>query len=338
MANYSSMKLEFLALKWAMTEKFREYLLGQKCIVYTDNNPLRHLSSAKLGATEQRWAAQLASFDFDIKYRSGKSNKNADALSRLHSPGVQDLEAMLPSTLLPKPLQQALGKNRTEVTQAAERRKKNNDQRVKDAPLKEGQFVLLRQLGARGRHKIQDVWGSVVHKVLKAPKERGSVYTIAPVDDELKIKTVHRTMLKPVVWTGSPVGSVLSSPLLDQLPSEEDLSDEGDFLVMRVRSLSPPPAQGAVVTQQTPHPWATVQPDQELPGPSRIQGPLEVELPSLPQPATSRESVRRTQRATAGQHSNVHHLPRPAGAPEQQVGYLPDPVLNTVTAVFRPWC
>ena len=40
MVNYSSMKLEFLALKWAMTEKFREYLLGNKCVVYTDYNPL----------------------------------------------------------------------------------------------------------------------------------------------------------------------------------------------------------------------------------------------------------------------------------------------------------
>lgn len=49
--NYSSIKLEFLALKWAMSEKFREYLLGHKCIVYTDNNPLSHLFRAKLGAT-----------------------------------------------------------------------------------------------------------------------------------------------------------------------------------------------------------------------------------------------------------------------------------------------
>lgn len=53
MNNYSSMKLEFLALKWAMTEKFREYLLGQKCVVHRDNNPLSHLSTAKLGAVEQ---------------------------------------------------------------------------------------------------------------------------------------------------------------------------------------------------------------------------------------------------------------------------------------------
>lgn len=33
MKNYSSMKLEFLTLKWAMTEKFRDYLLGRKCVV-----------------------------------------------------------------------------------------------------------------------------------------------------------------------------------------------------------------------------------------------------------------------------------------------------------------
>lgn len=69
MKNYSSMKLEFLALKWAMGEKFREYLLGHKCVVFTDNNPLSYLNSAKLGATEQRWASQLAVFDFEIKYR-----------------------------------------------------------------------------------------------------------------------------------------------------------------------------------------------------------------------------------------------------------------------------
>lgn len=39
MSNYSSMKLEFLALKWAMAEKFREYLLGQKCGVYRQQPP-----------------------------------------------------------------------------------------------------------------------------------------------------------------------------------------------------------------------------------------------------------------------------------------------------------
>lgn len=118
MVNYSSMKLEFLAHKWAMTEKFREYLFGHKCVVYTDNNPLSHLVSAKLAATVQRWAAQLASFDFEIKYRSGKSNTNADALSRQYS-GSLDVMAMLPGTVMPKPLQQALGLEKVGASQAA---------------------------------------------------------------------------------------------------------------------------------------------------------------------------------------------------------------------------
>lgn len=85
MQNYSSMKLELLALKWAMTEKFRDDLLGQKCIVYTDNNPLSYLKTAKLGALEQRWASQLAAFDFEIRYRPGRVNGNADALSRQYT-------------------------------------------------------------------------------------------------------------------------------------------------------------------------------------------------------------------------------------------------------------
>uniref|UniRef100_A0A3P9MIP6 Gypsy retrotransposon integrase-like protein 1 n=1 Tax=Oryzias latipes TaxID=8090 RepID=A0A3P9MIP6_ORYLA len=80
--NYSSMKLELLALKWAVSEKFRGYLLGTKFTVMTDNNPLCHLDSARLGAVEQRWIAQLAPFDFDVRYRPGRCNAAADALSR----------------------------------------------------------------------------------------------------------------------------------------------------------------------------------------------------------------------------------------------------------------
>ena len=81
--NYSSFKLELLALKWAITDKFKDYLWGATFKVFTDNRPLTHLQTANLGATEQRWAAQLANFNFDISYRPGSSNQNADALSRV---------------------------------------------------------------------------------------------------------------------------------------------------------------------------------------------------------------------------------------------------------------
>ncbi|KAK3090574.1 hypothetical protein FSP39_012793 [Pinctada imbricata] len=113
MKNYSSMKLELLTLKWAVTEKFRDLLIGAKFIVLTDNNPLSYIqSTAKLGATEAKWVAELAQFTFEIKYRSGKSNTNADSLSRktdhpketarleeLHNSGNGSLHTLVPSKL-----------------------------------------------------------------------------------------------------------------------------------------------------------------------------------------------------------------------------------------------
>ena len=81
---YDAHKLEFLALKWAITDRFHEYLYGDEFEVYTDNNPLTYvLTTAKLDATGQRWVAALALYNFKIYYRSGKTNVNADALSRI---------------------------------------------------------------------------------------------------------------------------------------------------------------------------------------------------------------------------------------------------------------
>ena len=48
MENYSSRKLELLALKWDITEKFREYLISSTLTVLTDNNPLTYLQSKSL--------------------------------------------------------------------------------------------------------------------------------------------------------------------------------------------------------------------------------------------------------------------------------------------------
>lgn len=82
-SNYSSKKLELLALKWAC-EHFREFLIGSKFTVYTDNNPLTHVKETKkLSALEQRWVNFLSAFDFDLKFKSGITNAGADALSRI---------------------------------------------------------------------------------------------------------------------------------------------------------------------------------------------------------------------------------------------------------------
>ncbi len=81
--NYPIHQLEFLSLKWTVVDKFHEYLYGAKFSVRTDNNPLTYvLSTAKLSAVGHRWLAALSAYDFDIQYRPGKCNVDADLLSR----------------------------------------------------------------------------------------------------------------------------------------------------------------------------------------------------------------------------------------------------------------
>ena len=82
MRDYSSAKIELMALKWSVCDKFKDYLLRSKFTVFTDNNPLCYIKSSKLGATQICWLSELALYDFDIVYHTGKSNLVADALSR----------------------------------------------------------------------------------------------------------------------------------------------------------------------------------------------------------------------------------------------------------------
>ncbi|KAI3375884.1 hypothetical protein L3Q82_004150 [Scortum barcoo] len=81
--NYPVHQLEFLALKWAVVDKFHDYLYGVRFTVRTDNNPLTYvLSTAKLSAVGHRWLSALSTYDFDIQYRPGRHNIDADLLSR----------------------------------------------------------------------------------------------------------------------------------------------------------------------------------------------------------------------------------------------------------------
>ena len=81
--NYPAYKLEFLALKWAVTDYFHEYFYGGHFDVYTDNNPLTYiLTSAKLDAVGQCWVVASANCNFQLHYKTCKSNVEADALSQ----------------------------------------------------------------------------------------------------------------------------------------------------------------------------------------------------------------------------------------------------------------
>ena len=103
---YHSNKQEFLALKWAVTEQFHEYLSPygknrNNFVVRTDNNPLTYIfSTANLDAAGQRWVAHLTSYNFSLEYQKGNDNTIADFLSHLDDrlPGgeVQDYLDKIP--------------------------------------------------------------------------------------------------------------------------------------------------------------------------------------------------------------------------------------------------
>nr|XP_055074659.1 uncharacterized protein LOC129454170 [Misgurnus anguillicaudatus] len=90
-ARYPAHKLEFLALKWAVTSKFSDYLYGSEFTVVTDSNPLTYiLTSAKLDAASYRWLSSLSTYNFKIQYRAGTQNMDADGLSRRPNGPLRD--------------------------------------------------------------------------------------------------------------------------------------------------------------------------------------------------------------------------------------------------------
>ena len=106
--NYDTHKLEFLALKWSITERFYEYLYGGHFEVYTDNNPLTYiLTTAKLDATGQRWVASLANYNFKIFCKSRKLNVQEDVLSCIpwENTQVEHMEPLIVKTMLQSKLE-----------------------------------------------------------------------------------------------------------------------------------------------------------------------------------------------------------------------------------------
>ena len=96
-------KLEFLALKWSVTQRFADYLsCGPPFTVYTDNNPLTYvMSTSKLNAAGLRWVGELAQFNFSLKYKPGRKHGDADGLSRVSADSLPEMEQACTVSLKP---------------------------------------------------------------------------------------------------------------------------------------------------------------------------------------------------------------------------------------------
>ena len=80
--NYSATELEGLAI-FKSVHFFAHFLYGRRFSVVTDHKALvAFLKSRVLNKRSHGWVLQLLDFDFEIIYRPGIENQDADALSR----------------------------------------------------------------------------------------------------------------------------------------------------------------------------------------------------------------------------------------------------------------
>ena len=84
---YPANTLEFLTLMWTVVDKFHEYLYGLTFDIYTNNNPLMYiLTTANLDTMSHCQEDSLENYNFQLYYRAGKTNINADDLLRVSWP------------------------------------------------------------------------------------------------------------------------------------------------------------------------------------------------------------------------------------------------------------
>lgn len=94
--NYATIEKESLAIIYCMNH-FRPYLYGKQFTIVTDHKPLQWLHSVKDPTSRLiRWRLKLAEYDYKVIYKAGKTNCNADALSR--NPVTIPNKSMLPFT------------------------------------------------------------------------------------------------------------------------------------------------------------------------------------------------------------------------------------------------
>ncbi|XP_023642103.1 uncharacterized protein LOC111831583 [Capsella rubella] len=83
--NYPTYDKELYALVRAM-ETWQHYLLARECVIHTDHETLKHLrGQTNLKKRHAKWLEFIEAFPYVIKYKKGKENIVADALSRRHS-------------------------------------------------------------------------------------------------------------------------------------------------------------------------------------------------------------------------------------------------------------
>ena len=87
--NWSATELECAAIVWAPKNN-RQRFYGIPFVVVSDHQPLEKLQSLSTKVNRvQRWFDFLSAYTYTLEYKPGKSNGNADLLSRLPLPATE---------------------------------------------------------------------------------------------------------------------------------------------------------------------------------------------------------------------------------------------------------
>lgn len=97
--NYNATEKELCAIVWGV-KQYRPYLYGQKFKIITDHRALSWLFNVKdPGSRLIRWKLKLEEYEYEIRYKPGVSNTNADALSRIRTVTTRSKTKSEPSRL-----------------------------------------------------------------------------------------------------------------------------------------------------------------------------------------------------------------------------------------------
>ncbi|KAL0411111.1 UNVERIFIED_CONTAM: hypothetical protein Slati_3700800 [Sesamum latifolium] len=100
MQDLSVSEKEFLAILHVV-HKSKYYLCGHHFIIKTDHQSIKHILEQKADtALQQKWISKLLGLDYEVKYKIGKENKPADALSRKEQGDSDAIIVVIPNWVI----------------------------------------------------------------------------------------------------------------------------------------------------------------------------------------------------------------------------------------------
>ena len=80
--NYPTHDFELATVVHAL-KIWRQYLIGNKCEIFTDHKSLKYIfTQPDLNLRQRRWLELIKDYDLSVQYHLGKANVVTDALSR----------------------------------------------------------------------------------------------------------------------------------------------------------------------------------------------------------------------------------------------------------------